>query len=183
MADENSKLEIATFGAGCFWCVEALFQQLNGVISVESGYTGGKTDNPTYKQVCSGNTGHAEVIQIEFNPEKISFKDLVEVLWHVHDPTTLNRQGNDEGTQYRSAIFYHSEEQKRIAEASKTETNKSRLWPNPIITEISPITKFYKAEDYHQNYYLDNPNQPYCSFVINPKILKFKKEFQHKLKK
>jgi peptide-methionine (S)-S-oxide reductase len=183
MSNENLNPETITLGAGCFWCVEAVFQQLDGVVLVESGYSGGKTENPTYKQICGGNTGHAEVIQIKFNRDKISLKEILDVFWRVHDPTTLNRQGNDEGTQYRSAIFYHNPEQKQVAELSKSEANKAGLWENPIVTEISPFTKFYKAEDYHQNYYNDNPFQPYCSFVISPKVKKFKKEFQDKLKK
>lgn len=174
--------EKATFGSGCFWCVEAIFQRLNGVESVISGYTGGKTENPTYKQVCTGNTGHAEVIQITFNPEKIKYSDLLEVFWHTHDPTTLNRQGNDEGTQYRSAIFYHSEEQKRIAEESKKQIQESGDFKEPIVTEITSLGVFYVAEDYHQNYYNDNSFQPYCSFVITPKIKKLQQKYSEKLK-
>lgn len=173
--------EKATFGAGCFWCVEAVFQRLQGVESVESGYTGGQTLNPTYKQVCSGNTGHAEVIQITFNPDQIQYKDLLDVFWHTHDPTTLNRQGNDSGTQYRSAIYYHDENQKRIAEESKKEVQSE--FNDPIVTEITPIGDYYPAEDYHQNYYNDNSFQPYCSFVITPKIKKLEKNYAEKLKK
>ncbi len=178
----STRLEIATLGAGCFWCVEAIFQGVKGVHQVVSGYAGGTVENPTYRQVCSGTTGHAEVAQITFEPEVISFEDLLYIFWRTHDPTTLNRQGGDVGTQYRSAIFYHNEEQKTIAEKSKQETEASGLWPNPIVTEIVPFRKFYKAEVYHQNYYRLNPNQPYCTFVIDPKLRKFKKEFREQLK-
>ena len=159
------KLETATFGAGCFWCVEAVFLQLEGVHKVISGYTGGTTENPDYRSICTGTTGHAEVVQIEFDTDVISFKDLLDVFWHTHDPTTLNRQGNDTGTQYRSAIFYHSDSQRNIAEESKAETDKSNLWNDPIVTEITPIDVFYPAEDYHQNYFELNPTQPYCQFT------------------
>ena len=176
------KLETATFGAGCFWCVEAVFLQLDGVQKVISGYTGGATRNPDYRSVCTGTTGHAEVVQIEFDPEVISFKELLEVFWHTHDPTTLNRQGNDTGTQYRSAIFYHSDTQRSIAEESKAETDQSNLWSDPIVTEITPIGLFYPAEDYHQNYFELNPTQPYCQFVIQPKMEKFTKDFEDKFK-
>lgn len=175
-------LETATFGAGCFWCVEAVFLQLEGVHSAVSGYTGGTTENPDYRSVCTGTTGHAEVVQIEFDPDVISFKELLDVFWHTHDPTTLNKQGNDTGTQYRSAIYYHSDTQRSIAEESKAETDKSDLWNDPIVTEISPIGVFYPAEDYHQNYFELNPTQPYCQFVIHPKIKKFTKDFKDKLK-
>ncbi len=174
--------ETATFGAGCFWCVEAVFQQLRGVRRVISGYTGGDEENPTYEQVCSGRSGHAEVAQIEFDPEVISFETLLEVFWRTHDPTTLDRQGADSGTQYRSAIFYHSEQQCQIAERSKRETDASGLWPNPIVTEISPLSRFYPAEGYHQNYHRLNGSQPYCRVVIDPKLAKFRKDFQDKLK-
>lgn len=177
----STKFETATFGAGCFWCVEAVFQCLEGVQQVVSGYAGGVVKNPTYQQVCSGTTGHAEVAQISFAPQVISFDDLLYVFWRTHDPTTLNRQGADVGTQYRSAIFYHSDEQKAIAESSKRETDASGLWPNPIVTEIAPCLDFYAAEVYHQNYYKLNPNQPYCQFVIDPKIRKFKEEFRENL--
>lgn len=178
----SAKLETATLGAGCFWCVEAIFNSLKGVDSVVSGYAGGTVENPTYRQVCSGTTGHAEVIQIAFHPAVISFADLLYVFWRTHDPTTLNCQGGDVGTQYRSVIFYHSVEQKTIAEKSKQETDTCRLWPNPIVTEIVPISHFYLAEAYHQNYYQINPNQPYCQLAIHPKVEKFKKEFPDKLK-
>lgn len=176
------QLETATFGAGCFWCVEAVFQQLEGVHKVVSGYTGGTTQNPDYRSICTGTTGHAEVVQIEFDPEIISFDELLDVFWHTHDPTTLNRQGNDTGTQYRSAIFYHSKAQRSIAEESKAATDKSDLWDDPIVTEITAIDVFYPAEDYHQNYFQLNPSQPYCQFVIHPKMKKFTKDFQDKLK-
>lgn len=175
--------DTATFGAGCFWCVEAVFQNLEGVVSVASGYEGGKISKPTYKEVCSGLTGHAEVLQIVYDPSVISFKDLLEVFWQTHDPTTLNRQGHDEGTQYRSVIFYHNEEQKNLAEKYKKELDAAGAFDRPIVTEISPTTTFYKAEDYHQNYYNQNGSQPYCTFVIKPKVDKMKKVFGDKLKK
>ncbi len=174
-------LEIATLGAGCFWCVEAVFQELKGVETVVSGYTGGEIDNPSYKAVCSGTTGHAEVAQVTFNPSIITFDEILEVFWTTHDPTTLNRQGYDTGTQYRSAIFYHNDTQKTIAERS-TKQVAPHIWNNPIVTEISPIGKFYAAENYHQDYYELNPNQGYCKAVINPKLSKFRKKFAHKLK-
>lgn len=174
-------METATFGAGCFWCVEAIFQELKGVQSVASGYSGGKVDNPTYREVCSGQTGHAEVIQVQYDPAIISFETLVKVFFATHDPTTLNRQGADAGTQYRSAIFYHDEEQKAIAEQMKKEFAPT-LWDDPIVTEISPFTKFFKAEEYHQNYYKDNPNQGYCRIVINPKVQEFREYFSELLK-
>lgn len=175
----SDRLEKATLGAGCFWCVEAVFQRLKGVKSVVSGYTGGKVPNPTYREICSGLTGHAEVAQITFDPAEISFEQLLEVFWRTHDPTTLNRQGADVGTQYRSAIFYHDNSQKETAEASKTKTDASELWANPIVTEISPLPQFHVAEDYHQNYYNENSGQTYCSLVIAPKLAKFFKEFKH----
>lgn len=177
----TNQLQKATFGGGCFWCVEAVFQRLKGVTAVESGYAGGKTTNPTYRDICSGTTGHAEVIQFTFDPAIIRFDDLLTVFWHTHDPTTLNRQGNDVGTQYRSVIFYHDEEQRKQAEASKKETDASDLWPDPIVTEISPLPEYYTAEEYHQNYYNDNPGQMYCSIVIPPKIAKLEREFSHLL--
>ncbi len=175
--------QLATFGEGCFWCVEAVFQQLEGVISVQSGYAGGTIENPTYKQVCTGTTGHAEVCQIHFDPAKISFDELLEVFWKTHDPTTLNRQGADEGTQYRSVIFYHDEQQRALAEKRKKELDASGAWSDPIVTEISPLLKFFPAEDYHQNYYRSNPQQGYCRIVIRPKLDKFEKVFGDKLKK
>lgn len=176
----SGKTEIATLGGGCFWCVEAIYQDLKGVLKVESGYSGGHVDNPTYREVCSGLTGHAEVINITFDPAVITFKDILEVFFTVHDPTTLNRQGADSGTQYRSAIFYHSQEQKIVAETVKQ--SMKAIWDDPIVTEITAFEKFYKAEQYHQNYYKDNPNQPYCSIVIAPKVKKFRQQYQEKLK-
>lgn len=178
----NKNLDTATLGAGCFWCVEAIFQDLKGVYKVESGYSGGNVKNPTYEEVCTGTTGHVEVARIIFDPEIISFEQLLEVFWHTHDPTTLNRQGADVGTQYRSVIFYHNEKQKEIAETSKQKTDSSRLWNAPIVTEISPLKEYYSAENYHQNYYNNNTNQPYCSAVIAPKLQKFFKEFGYLLK-
>lgn len=176
-------LEKATFGAGCFWCVEAVFQRLAGVESVVSGYAGGHTKNPTYRDVCSGTTGHAEVAQITYDPSVVSFTDLLKVFFETHDPTQLNRQGNDVGTQYRSAIFYHNDEQKKISEEFKKQLDASGTWPAPIVTEIVPLKEFYPAEDYHQNYFNDNPSQPYCSFIIKPKLDKFTKVFKEKLKR
>lgn len=180
--ENNNKTAVATFGAGCFWCVEAVFMDLKGVISVVSGYSGGHVENPTYKQVCSGDTGHAEVVQITYNPGEISFEELLEVFWKTHDPTTLNRQGNDVGPQYRSVIFYHNEEQKQLAETYKQKLDASGAFKDPIVTEVVPFEKFYKAEDYHQNYFNQNEFQPYCSFVIRPKVEKFRKVFGNKLK-
>lgn len=177
----SNKLEMATLGGGCFWCVEAIYQDVQGVQSVVSGYAGGAVANPTYQQVCSGTTGHAEVAQITYDPAVISYEDILYIFWRTHDPTTLNRQGADVGTQYRSVIFYHNDEQKAIAEKSRQETDASNLWPNPIVTEIVPLTDFYEAEDYHQNYYKLNPNQPYCRMVIDPKVQKFRKAFQEML--
>jgi peptide-methionine (S)-S-oxide reductase len=178
----NVKTEVATFGAGCFWCVEAVFQELEGVIKVVSGYEGGKVSHPTYKQVCTGTTGHAEVIQVSYDPAKISYDELLAAFWSSHDPTTLNRQGNDEGTQYRSVVFYHTPQQKELAEKYKGELNASGAWPRPVVTEISPASTFYPAEDYHQDYYNLNGDQPYCSYVIKPKLEKFRKVFKDKLK-
>ncbi len=175
-------METATLGSGCFWCTEAVFQQLKGVSSVVSGYSGGHIDNPSYEQVSTGRTGHAEVCQIQFDPDQISYEALLEVFFDTHDPTTLNRQGNDIGTQYRSVIFYHSEKQRETAERVKLELDKSGTWKNPIVTEIVPFKKFYPAEDYHQNYYRNNPNQGYCRVVIAPKLSKFQKVFKLKLK-
>ena len=176
------KMEIATFGGGCFWCVEAVFLELKGVKSVKSGYMGGRTENPTYKQICTGTTGHAEVIQIEFDPDVVSFDVLLQVFWKTHDPTTLNRQGNDVGTQYRSAVFYHNDSQKEKATDYKKKLNEISAYPNPIVTEITAASKFYVAEDYHQNYFNNNPNQPYCRALIPPKLEKLKKVFGDKLK-
>jgi len=178
----SGKIEVATFGAGCFWCTEAVFLNVKGVQKVESGYSGGKIKDPSYREVCTGTTGHAEVTQITFDPTIISFEDLLEVFWNTHDPTTLNRQGADEGTQYRSVVFYHDESQKKTAEAYLKQLEASKVYKNPIVTEISPLTNFYKAEDYHQNYYALNSNQGYCQYVIRPKVDKFKKQFASKLK-
>jgi peptide-methionine (S)-S-oxide reductase len=178
----SNHLETTTLGGGCFWCVEAIYQDVKGVHSVVSGYAGGHVKNPTYEQVCTKTTGHAEVTQLAFDPDVISFEDILYIFWRTHDPTTLNRQGADVGPQYRSVIFYHDDEQKRTAEKSKAETDASNLWKDPIVTEISPITEFYKAEDYHQNFYRSNPYQPYCRAVIDPKVRKFRKSFQEKLK-
>ncbi len=179
---DSEQEQLATFGAGCFWCVEAIFQQLQGVTSVVSGYSGGRTENPTYRQVSTGRTGHAEVCQIRFNPQIISFDALLRVFWETHDPTTLNRQGADVGTQYRSVIFYHNEEQRRIAEERKKQLEESGSWSQPIVTEISPMTTFYPAEEYHQNYYIRNPQQAYCQVVIRPKLEKFREVFREKLR-
>lgn len=179
---DSSGIDTATFGAGCFWCVEAVFQQLNGVIKVESGYEGGSVNNPTYKQVCTGSTGHAEVCRITFDTKLISYDDLLEVFWQTHDPTTLNRQGADVGTQYRSVVFYHNEFQKERAMHFKQKLNSEGAFSSPVITEISPSSTFYKAEDYHQNYYNENGNEYYCTLVIKPKLDKFKKAFSDKLK-
>jgi peptide-methionine (S)-S-oxide reductase len=180
----SANLDTATFGAGCFWCVEAIYQDLEGVVSVTSGYSGGNVENPSYEAVCTGSTNHAEVCNIVYDTTKISFEELLEVFWSIHDPTTLNRQGHDSGTQYRSAIFYHNTHQKELAEKYKAELNKSGAWKDPLVTEITPFTAFYKAEKYHQNYYNDNAGKnPYCSIVIAPKIEKFKKVFADKLKK
>lgn len=175
-------IEKATFGSGCFWCTEAVFERVNGVMSVVSGYSGGSVENPTYEQVCTGKTGHAEVIQITYDPKIINYPELLEILWRTHDPTTLNRQGNDVGTQYRSVIFYHSEEQKKLAEEYRKKLDESGAWDKPIVTEIVQFKNFYKAEDYHQNYYENNPNQGYCAFVIAPKLEKFEKVFKDKLR-
>ncbi|MDX9883043.1 MAG: peptide-methionine (S)-S-oxide reductase MsrA [Prolixibacteraceae bacterium] len=175
-------METATFGGGCFWCTEAIFKKLKGVESVTSGYSGGTTENPSYNDVCSGETGHAEVVQIEFNPEVISYRELLEVFWSTHDPTTLNRQGADVGTQYRSVIFYHSEAQKQIALKYKNELNSALVYGKPVVTEISPFSKFYKAENYHQDYFENNSTKAYCQIVIVPKLKKFKEIFSEKLK-
>lgn len=180
----SDRTDTATFGTGCFWCTEAIFEQLNGVMKVTSGYSGGQVENPTYKQVCTGETGHAECVQVVYEPDKISYDELLEVFFEVHDPTTLNRQGADVGTQYRSAIFYHNKEQKEKAEYYKNELNRVGAYNKPIVTEITPFSKFYSAEDYHQEYYQNNMNSnPYCSIVIKPKLEKFEKVFAKKLKK
>jgi peptide-methionine (S)-S-oxide reductase len=180
---EGVKTDTATFGTGCFWCTEAVFQQLEGVLKVSSGYSGGHVVNPTYEQVCEKTTGHAEVVQIIYDPGKIKFEELLEVFWQTHDPTTLNRQGNDVGPQYRSVIFFHNNEQKERAEHYKNELDKSGSWDNKVVTAIEPYKNFYIAENYHQNYYNQNGTQPYCYFVIRPKLEKFEKVFKSKLKK
>jgi peptide-methionine (S)-S-oxide reductase len=182
-ATTNANLDTATFGTGCFWCTEAVFQQLNGVEKVTSGYSGGHITNPTYKQVCSGETGHAECLNIVYDTTKITFDELLEVFWQVHDPTTLNRQGADAGTQYRSVVFYHNNEQKAKTEKYKAALDKSGAWDNPVVTTIEKMDIFYPAEDYHQNYYINNTEQGYCQFVIRPKVEKFEKVFKNKLKK
>lgn len=179
----NPYHQTATLAGGCFWCTEAVFDELNGVVSVESGYSGGHVDNPSYEAVCTGTTGHAEVVQVTFDPSALSYRDLLRVFFTVHDPTTLNRQGADVGTQYRSAIFYHDEEQKRVAEEVIGEINAGKLWPNPIVTEVTKFEKFHAAEDYHQEYFVNHPRQPYCAAVIAPKVMKFRKHFTDRLKK
>jgi peptide-methionine (S)-S-oxide reductase len=171
-----NQTELATLGGGCFWCVEAVYQRVDGVLSVKPGYAGGHVDNPSYRDVCSGKTGHAEVAKIEFDPDQISYQQILNVFWQAHDPTTLNKQGADVGTQYRSVIFYHSEEQKALAENSKTEADQSEYWPNAIVTEITKINNYSDAEDNHDNYYQENPYQPYCQFVIKPKLDKLEKK-------
>lgn len=183
VGNQMTDLKKATFGSGCFWCTEAVFERLKGVHSVVSGYAGGTVENPTYEEVCNGTTGHAEVTQINYDPAVITYDELLEVFWKTHDPTTLNRQGNDVGTQYRSVIFYHDEEQKQLAGKYKEELDKSGTWDKPIVTEISPLTNYFEAEDYLQDYYKNNPYQGYCVFVIAPKVEKFEKVFKNKLKK
>ncbi len=173
------QMQTATLGGGCFWCLEAIYQQIRGVSSVLSGYAGGSVENPDYKSVCTGATGHAEVVRISFDPAVITYADLLHIFWRIHDPTTLNRQGADVGTQYRSIILYLDDEQQRAAEYAKTETDASDLWSDAIVTEIEPLRDFFAAEDYHHDYYRNNPNQPYCFMVIDPKVNKFRKSFQH----
>jgi peptide-methionine (S)-S-oxide reductase len=175
-------MELATFGSGCFWCTEAIFQRVMGVHKVVSGYSGGRVENPTYEEVCTGGTGHAEVVQLTYDPAEISYDELLEIFWKTHDPTTLNQQGNDFGPQYRSVIFYHNDEQKRLAEEYKKKLDSAGIWSAPIVTEIVPYENFFPAENYHQNYYNDNPRQPYCSYIINPKLEKLRKIFPQKLK-
>jgi peptide-methionine (S)-S-oxide reductase len=182
VSQQDKIMEKATFGAGCFWCVEAIYERLEGVYNVESGYSGGHVLNPTYQQVTSGRSGHAEVIRFDYDPSVISYETLLEVFWHTHDPTTLNRQGNDVGPQYRSVIYYHNEAQKLSALASMNRTNASGLWKDPIVTAIEPLINYYVAESYHQDYFENNPNAGYCSIVIAPKVRKFMKEFGHLLK-
>jgi methionine-S-sulfoxide reductase len=178
---DSANLETATFASGCFWCSEAVFQQLHGVKSIVSGYAGGHVENPTYEQVSAGMTGYAEAIQVKFDPKEIPYTDLLRVFWQTHDPTTLNRQGNDVGTQYRSAIFYHNDQQRRDAEEYKRQLDVDQTFKSPIVTEITPFTNFFSAEKYHQNYYQDNPNQGYCQYVIRPKVEKFRKQFANLL--
>ena len=175
--EDGSSTEIATFGTGCFWCTEAVFEELDGVVSVTSGYSGGSTDNPTYRDVCTGSTGHAEVVQITYDPKQVSFGRLLQAFWLSHDPTTLNRQGNDVGTQYRSVIFYHSENQKELAEQFRLMLNESNAFGKPVVTEISKFEKFFVAENYHQDYFAANGHAPYCQFIIKPKLKKFKTAF------
>ncbi len=182
VSETSATLDSATFGNGCFWCTEAVFQQLKGVDTVVSGYSGGKLKNPTYKEVCSGLSGHAEVLRIYFNPKVIDFTTLLEVFWNTHDPTTPNRQGNDVGTQYRSVVFYHNDQQRILAEAYKKQLDSSGVFKAPIVTEISPLINFYAAEDYHQNYFNENGSQPYCQIIIRPKVEKFKKSYSTLLK-
>lgn len=177
----NNNFEYATLGGGCFWCIEAVFSEVRGINTAISGYSGGTVKNPTYREVTSGRTGHAEVIQLQFDPEVITYRDILTIFFHLHDPTTLNRQGADVGTQYRSVIFYHNDEQEKVAREVFEEIDRSDLWDNHLITEISPLDEFYKAEDYHQDYYANNPNQPYCTFVISPKMSKLRKLFKDKL--
>jgi peptide-methionine (S)-S-oxide reductase len=179
----NTNLQTATLAGGCFWCLEAVFDEVKGVHSVESGYAGGMKPNPTYREVCTGMTGHAEVVQVNFDPNIVSYRNLLNVFFAIHDPTTLNRQGADVGTQYRSAIFYHNEEQKQIAEDLIKELNEQKIWDRPIVTEVAPLDKFFMAEDYHQEYFVNNPYQPYCMAVVAPKVSKFRKHFLELLKK
>lgn len=179
----SANREVATLGGGCFWCLEAVFEQLRGVERVVSGFAGGHVENPTYQKVCQENTGHAEVVQIEFDPNVISFRELLEVFFTIHDPTTLNRQGNDVGTQYRSAIFHHSPEQEQAAREVIAQVTAAEIWGKPIVTEVAALQRFYPAEDYHQGYFRNNPNQPYCSFVVAPKVAKFRQGFLEKVKK
>lgn len=174
--------QVITLGGGCFWCLEAVFNELRGVEKVVSGYAGGQAVNPSYREVCSGSTGHAEVVQVSFDPEVISFREILTIFFSIHDPTTLNRQGADVGSQYRSVILYHDESQRETAAALIAELNEAGIWPNPIVTEIAPIEAFYEAEDYHQEYYRYNSEQPYCQVVITPKLAKFRKNFAHKMK-
>lgn len=179
----NPNNQVATLAGGCFWCLEAVFDELNGVITVESGYSGGYVENPSYREVCNGNTGHAEVVQVTFDPSVISYRELLTVFFTIHDPTTLNRQGADVGTQYRSAIFWHNESQRAEAEAVIHEILDAKLWTDPIVTEVAPFTRFYMAEDDHQEYFAKNPAQPYCRAVVGPKVVKFRKQFVDRLKK
>jgi peptide-methionine (S)-S-oxide reductase len=181
--DAAAGLQQATLAGGCFWCLEAVYVELRGVSKVLSGYAGGSVRNPSYRQVCSGNTGHAEVVQVTFDPNVVSYRELLEIFFTIHDPTTLNRQGADMGTQYRSAIFYHDEEQRRVATEVIGEITAAKLWPNPIVTQVAPLDVFYPAEDYHQDYFANNPMQPYCQVVVAPKVAKFRKQYFAKLRK
>jgi peptide-methionine (S)-S-oxide reductase len=174
--------DTATLGGGCFWCIEAVYQEMQGVLSVESGYMGGRVDNPTYEQVCSGRSGHVEVTQLVFDPAIVSFRDILDVFFTIHDPTSLDRQGNDVGSQYRSAIFYHSAEQKREAESAIREIDAEGIWSKPIVTEVRPAEAFYRAEDYHQEYFRNNPNQPYCAYIVAPKVKKFREKFAARMR-
>jgi peptide-methionine (S)-S-oxide reductase len=177
-----SHTEVATLGGGCFWCLDAVYQELRGVEKVESGYSGGHVPNPTYRQVCSETTGHAEVVQVTFDPAQVSYKDILEVYFSIHDPTTLNRQGADVGTQYRSVVYYHGDDQRRVAEEVISELETEGIWPNPIVTEVAPFDEFYVAEDYHQEYFRNNGFQPYCQVIIAPKVAKFRKQHLERLK-
>ncbi len=181
--DSKAELQTATLAGGCFWCLEAVFLELKGVKAVVSGYTGGKTINPSYREISSGTTGHAEAVQVTFDPAEISFQDIIEVFFTIHDPTTLNRQGADKGTQYRSAVFFNDDGQSRIIQEVMDEVEKSAIWKDPLVTEVTPLNNFYKAEEYHQNYYKQNSEQAYCRLVIDPKVAKFRKQFIEKLKK
>lgn len=181
--NQLSDSEVTTLGGGCFWCLEAVYDELSGVLKVESGYSGGDVPDPSYEAVCSGRTGHAEVVQVTFDPSQISFEEILRVFFAIHDPTTLNRQGADVGTQYRSVIFYHDQAQKEIAQGLIAQLEKDGLWPDPIVTQVTPLEIFYVAEAYHQNYFKNNPTQPYCQVVVSPKVAKFRKEFVTKLKK
>lgn len=183
MSKNLPALEIATLGGGCFWCLEAVYSELKGVLKVESGYSGGDVKNPTYDQVCSDETGHAEVVQVTYDPDVITYREILEVFFSIHDPTTPNRQGADVGTQYRSVIFYHDDNQKRVAEEVMREVEKSDIWGRPIVTQLVPFVEFFKAEEYHQNYFRNNPNQPYCQVVVAPKVAKFRKKYFDRLQK
>jgi len=182
MTQTNQNAAVATLAGGCFWCLEAVYDDMQGIQSVVSGYMGGRVDNPTYEQICTGTTGHAEVVQVRYDPDVVSYRDLLEVFFTIHDPTTLNRQGNDVGTQYRSAIFYHDEAQKETAESIIAEMEQANVWDSPIVTEVTPLDTFYAAEDYHQDYYQNNTYQPYCQFVVRPKLQKFRQKFSDRRK-
>jgi peptide-methionine (S)-S-oxide reductase len=183
MSKTTDSMQVATLGGGCFWCIEVVYSELKGVVKAESGYAGGSLPNPSYEDVCSDKTGHAEVVQVTFDPRVISYREILQVFFSVHDPTTLNRQGADAGTQYRSVIFYHDDAQKKIAQGVMAEIDKSKIWEKPIVTQLLPLEKFYKAEAYHQNYFKNNPDQGYCQIVIEPKVAKFRKQYFDKLKK